>query len=390
MVVPTQAPDNAAYGHFVQFYENDDFLIREVAGFLGAGLRTGAAGIVLADPEHRRTLRASLACDKAGADEGYGPLFEFDAAEVLARILVNGRPDEALFRGVMGVILKRASDGGSRRVRIYGELVALLCAQDRHQDALALEVFWNGLARSFEFKLFCGYPMKVFASGDHAVAFEHVCRAHALVRPAEGGATSNMGAAAGRTVAALQQKTHALNAELTRRRAAERALLSRDKAFADFVTNAVGALYRTCVGAGNLERVRRERDDLLLRSPVGAALLGGPEHRFELANSLFEELFARYSLVGKPFREAFPELVATDVPALLDRAYDAGTAFVVQASTFALHSRFAGDRSTACFTLIGQSFRQSSCAEWSTTVVALDPGDRPALGPILFRYATPA
>jgi PAS domain-containing protein len=199
-----------------------------------------------------------------------------------------------------------------------------------------------------------------------------VCRAHAVVRPAEGGATSNMGAAAGRTVAALQQKSHALNAELTRRRAAEGALLARDKAFADFVTNAVGALYRTCVGAGNLEPVRRERDDLLLRSPLAAALLGGPEHRFELANPLFEELLDRYKLAGKPFREAFPELVSTDLPALLDRAYDAGIPFVARASMFALHGGFAGARAaTVCFTLIGQPFRQPWGAQWSTTVVAL-------------------
>lgn len=397
MTAAPYPPNTAAYGHFVQFYESDQFLIAEVAAFVGAGLRSGDAGIVIADPAHRRALRESLAADAAGTAEGAGPLLEFDAAEVLASILVDDKPDEALFRQVVGGILERAADGGVRRVRVYGELVALLCADNKHAQAVALEAFWNGLARAFEFKLFCGYPMKVFESGDHALAFEHVCHAHTLVRPAEGGAALIMGSAAGRTVATLQQKTRALSAELARRRAAERALQARDEALADFVASAVASLHQVAAdhllgrlsAGGTLhegraawlrclehETVMRERDALLRRAPVAAAVLAGPEHRFELANSHFEERFGRCGLAGKPFREAFPELAATDLPDLLDRAYDSAKPFLAQAVTLPLHPGAGGRLSPCRFRLSVQPLRQPSGPVCGLMVVALDLSDR--------------
>src|SRR6476646_11492154 len=39
--------------HFVQFYENAEFLIESVSGFVGTALRNGDSSIVLATPEHR-------------------------------------------------------------------------------------------------------------------------------------------------------------------------------------------------------------------------------------------------------------------------------------------------------------------------------------------------
>lgn len=48
------AMPNAAirHEHFVQFYEQDDFLLAEVSSFLRAGLQAGHAGVVIATPQH--------------------------------------------------------------------------------------------------------------------------------------------------------------------------------------------------------------------------------------------------------------------------------------------------------------------------------------------------
>ena len=70
-----------------------------------------------------------------------------------------------------------------------------------------------------------------------------------------------------------------------------------------------------------------ERRDLLMRAPVAAALLTGPEHRFELANARYEELSGR-PVAGMTLHEAFPELVGTALPAIFDRVYQSGEAFV--------------------------------------------------------------
>ena len=44
--------------HFVQFYENDEFLIESVSGFVGAALRDGGSSVVAATPEHRDVAAA--------------------------------------------------------------------------------------------------------------------------------------------------------------------------------------------------------------------------------------------------------------------------------------------------------------------------------------------
>src|SRR6476661_4031510 len=46
--------------HFVQFYENDEFLIESASGFIGAALRSGGSSVVAATPEHCDALEGSL------------------------------------------------------------------------------------------------------------------------------------------------------------------------------------------------------------------------------------------------------------------------------------------------------------------------------------------
>jgi PAS domain S-box-containing protein len=58
------------------------------------------------------------------------------------------------------------------------------------------------------------------------------------------------------------------------------------------------------------------------------AFLRGAEHVFELANPAYEQLVGTRSVVGKPVREALPEVVAQGFIALLDRVYTTGQPFV--------------------------------------------------------------
>jgi len=49
---------------------------------------------------------------------------------------------------------------------------------------------------------------------------------------------------------------------------------------------------------------------LLMQAPVAVAVLAGPNLVFELANPRYVAMVGRRELLGKPFREAFPELLA--------------------------------------------------------------------------------
>src|SRR4051794_9427725 len=47
--------------HFVQFYENDAFLVEAVSGFIGAGLKAGEGCAIVATAPHRAAIEAKLA-----------------------------------------------------------------------------------------------------------------------------------------------------------------------------------------------------------------------------------------------------------------------------------------------------------------------------------------
>ncbi len=77
-----------------------------------------------------------------------------------------------------------------------------------------------------------------------------------------------------------------------------------------------------------LDSERRHLLSLFQQAPSFMAFLRGTEHVFELANPSYEELVGSRSLVGKPVREALPEVVAQGFIGLLDRVYTTGQPFV--------------------------------------------------------------
>jgi signal transduction histidine kinase len=74
--------------------------------------------------------------------------------------------------------------------------------------------------------------------------------------------------------------------------------------------------------------LENERNNLLDQAPVATAVLTGPEHVFLLANPLYQQMVGRADLIGKAYREAFPELVNSPMPTLLDRVYRTGDPYV--------------------------------------------------------------
>jgi PAS domain S-box-containing protein len=68
--------------------------------------------------------------------------------------------------------------------------------------------------------------------------------------------------------------------------------------------------------------------ELFMQAPVALAILRGPEHRYEFANSLSFSYRHRADPTGKTVREALPELVEQGHLAMLDTVYATGTPFV--------------------------------------------------------------
>ncbi|HUY76343.1 MAG TPA: ATP-binding protein [Ktedonobacterales bacterium] len=222
-------------GHVVQFYESDVFLAESVATFIGGGLGAGEAALVIATPAHRQAIEARL--EAVGFDvataQSRGVYVALDAAETLSQFIVEGTLEPSRFSAIIGGIVARVGDApgisgsrrsaGGRRLRIFGEMVALLWADRNAAAAVQLEELWNGLHKTLPipFTLCCAYPMGGFADVAHEAAFLDICAQHSQVVPDEGYTALVEPDERLRVIAALQQKARSLEAEIAERQVTE-------------------------------------------------------------------------------------------------------------------------------------------------------------------------
>ncbi len=60
--------------------------------------------------------------------------------------------------------------------------------------------------------------------------------------------------------------------------------------------------------------------------PAAICIVGGPDHVYELVNPSYQQMFPGRALLGKPLREALPELMHLDAYHTLRRVYETGRA----------------------------------------------------------------
>jgi hypothetical protein len=164
--------------HVVQIYESDDAFLNLLHGFVHEGVSSGDSVIVIATEAHIRDLNQRLTTSghivNALIDKNlYIPL---DADKTLSEFMVNDWPDENLFRRVVSDVISRAKKD-DRRVRAFGEMVALLWAKGQIGATVRLEQLWNKFCESEAFCLFCAYPKGGFTQ-DASESLTHICCAH--------------------------------------------------------------------------------------------------------------------------------------------------------------------------------------------------------------------
>jgi PAS domain S-box-containing protein len=145
----------------VQFYETDAHLTDVVSRFIGAGLIAGDSAIVIATQQHQAMFERALSAlgiDPA-AVRANGRLMQLDARNLLARIMVEGRPDAERFDDVVGGLFRTVK---GRRVRAFCELIDLLWRDGDRLGALRLEELWNGLREQHSFSVRSAYVMASF------------------------------------------------------------------------------------------------------------------------------------------------------------------------------------------------------------------------------------
>jgi PAS domain S-box-containing protein/excisionase family DNA binding protein len=230
--------------HLVQFYESDGFLIDAVSDFIGSALRSGDGAIVIATPNHVEALNARLTDHGLDIDSAVirGQYVYLDAGDTLATFMVEGMPDPVRFQQEVGGMVER-SLAGWRRVRAFGEMVALLATHDQPTAAVRLEQLWNELQKQHVFSLMCAYPMQLLGGEPMAPFVEEVCRDHSRIVPAESYTALDGSDARLRAIAVLQQRAHSLELEVLARARAEQELRRREAELRDFLDQATLAMH---------------------------------------------------------------------------------------------------------------------------------------------------
>jgi PAS domain S-box-containing protein len=221
-----QTPGSDHDGHFV-LYTDDGFLIDVLSRFIGGAIAVGDGAVVIATKAHQDGLAQRLKArgvDTAKAIS-QGRYVLLDANETLARFMVNGSVDETRFTNTISDVLtqvRNAADDKDPRVAVFGELVALLWADGKPQEALKVEELWNNLAQKHSFSLLCAYPITGFKNERHIEPFLKMCAQHSSVAPSENYLGLSSVEERLRAIAQLQQRAQVLESKLTTQESEER------------------------------------------------------------------------------------------------------------------------------------------------------------------------
>ena len=170
--------------HVVQIYGDDRVFLDGLEGFIANGLRNGESAIVIATATHlhgieRRMRQNGVDVDRAREENRFVPRL---AEEVLAEFMVKDWPDEAHFLESMEALIRLARGPSNRKVRAFGEMVAILWARGNHAATIHLELLWTKVLQTEKFPLFCAYPRDTF-SKNATESIVEICRIHSRVAP---------------------------------------------------------------------------------------------------------------------------------------------------------------------------------------------------------------
>jgi len=96
---------------------------------------------------------------------------------------------------------------------------------------------------------------------------------------------------------------------------------------------------------------------MLMQAPTAFCILSGPDHVFTLANPAYEQVSGTTDLLGRSFREAFPDLEVQGFREMLDRVFETGEPFIGTEMAARFRRDTAGATITSYFNFVCQPVR---------------------------------
>jgi hypothetical protein len=178
------AQGEQSHAHAAQIYRDVDELAEGVASYLAAGFATGEPALVVATRANVGRFQQrleSLGWDAPRLDE-QRLLVVADADSTLRSITRHGTLSKFAFEAVVGTLLDQVSVRFTgKTVRVFGEMVNILCERGDAAEAVQLEEFWTELGENKRFSLLCGYRLNVFDRQAQLETLPQVCRQHSHV-----------------------------------------------------------------------------------------------------------------------------------------------------------------------------------------------------------------
>ena len=170
--------------HVVQIYGDDRVFLDGLEGFVGNGLRQGESVVVIATAMHlhgleKRMRNNGIDIDRVRAENRYVARL---AEDVLASFMDKDWPDENRFVEAVSGLMQLARGPSGRKMRAFGEMVAILWSRGNHAATVHLELLWTRLCAAEKFPVFCAYPRDTF-SKNATESIVEICRIHSRVAP---------------------------------------------------------------------------------------------------------------------------------------------------------------------------------------------------------------
>jgi DNA-binding NarL/FixJ family response regulator len=178
-----QGDSLASHRHGLLFCSSDAVLVAAFSRFIAGALDRGSAVIVLVTDTHDRSLQRTLHASQVDIAHAIRQqrYVSVSITELLAKVMVNGRPDPTQFlnaaEDLLTEVVRRA--GADTEIAACGECSPTVWADGNVEAAIQLEQLWDDIAKSRQMDILCAYPLA--ARDESVAAVRRLCAEHTAV-----------------------------------------------------------------------------------------------------------------------------------------------------------------------------------------------------------------